>query len=137
MSPGLSNDRRKRMIRGIDHIELIVRDVEEFVAFFQKMGFQLLTRTSHHGASAELQLPGPNQPIFEIHQVGGEENIGVNHIAFRVDNAQETYEELRNQGITSVKPPNFVPATGRTTVNFRDPDGWRLQLVDAARKDPK
>jgi catechol 2,3-dioxygenase-like lactoylglutathione lyase family enzyme len=76
------------MIRGIDHIELIVRDVEEFVAFFERMGFKVLTRTSHHGSSAELQLPGENQPIFEIHQVGGEENIGVNHIAFKVDNAQ-------------------------------------------------
>jgi catechol 2,3-dioxygenase-like lactoylglutathione lyase family enzyme len=125
------------MIRGIDHIELIVRDVEEFVTFFQKLGFKLLTRTSHHGASAELQLPGANQPIFEIHQVGGEENIGVNHIAFTVDNAQATYEELRSQGITSMRSPNFVPATGRTTVNLRDPDGWRLQLVDAARKAPQ
>ena len=59
------------MLQGIDHIEIIVRDVEESIAFFQKMGFQLLTRTSHHGQSAELQLPGPNQTIFEIHQVDG------------------------------------------------------------------
>jgi catechol 2,3-dioxygenase-like lactoylglutathione lyase family enzyme len=124
------------MIRGIDHIELIVRDVEEFVTFFQKLGFQLLTRTSHHGASAELQLPGANQPIFEIHQVSGEENIGVNHIAFKVDNAQEAYAELQGKGVTSLRSPNFVAATGRTTVNFRDPDGWRLQLVDAERKMP-
>lgn len=124
------------MIQGIDHIELIVRDVEEFVAFFQKLGFKLLTQTSHHGESAELQLPGENQPIFEIHQVGGEENIGVNHIAFRVDNAQAAYESMQRQGIGGAKTPNFVRATGRTTVNFRDPDGWRLQLVDAARQAP-
>lgn len=122
------------MIRGIDHIELIVRDVEEFVQFFQKLGFQLLTRTSHHGESAELQLPGPNQPIFEIHKVSGEENIGVNHIAFKVDSAQEAYAELGRNGISGARAPNFVPATGRTTVNLRDPDGWRLQLVDAERK---
>ena len=125
------------MIRGIDHIELIVRDVEEFVSFLQKLGFELLTRTAHHGESAELQLPGANQPIFEIHQVGGEENIGVNHIAFRVDSAEATYEALQRQGITSAKPPNYVPATGRTTINLRDPDGWRLQMVDADRKAPE
>jgi hypothetical protein len=29
-----------------------------------------------------------------------------------------------------------VRATGRTVLNLRDPDGWRLQLVDAARKAP-
>lgn len=125
------------MIRGIDHIELIVRDVDEFIAFFEKMGFKVITRTAHHGASAELQLPGENQPIFEIHQVTGEENIGVNHIAFRCDNAQATYDDLLAKGVKTMRVPNYVKATGRTTVNLRDPDGWRMQLVDAARKAPE
>ncbi len=125
------------MIQGIDHIELIVRDVDEFVDFYQKLGFKLLTRTSHHGGSAELQLPGPNQPIFEIHTVGGEENIGVNHIAFKVNNAQEAYNELSGKGVSLERTPHFVEVTGRTNVNLRDPDGWRLQLVDSERKPPK
>ena len=125
------------MVRGIDHIEMIVRDVEEYVAFFEKMGFKVLTRTSHHGASAELQLPGDNQPIFEIHQVGGEENIGVNHIAFKVDKAQESYDEFQRKGLKMPRAPNYVKATGRMTVNFRDPDGWRMQLVDSDRKAPE
>ena len=125
------------MVRGIDHIELIVRDVDEFVAFFEALGFKLLTRTVHHGASVEMQLPGDNQPIFEIHQVGREENIGVNHIAFKVDNAQEAYTQLQGKGVKSMREPNYVPATGRTTVNLRDPDGWRMQLVDADRKAPQ
>ncbi|MFN3975198.1 MAG: VOC family protein [Dehalococcoidia bacterium] len=118
----------------VDHIELIVRDVDEFVEFFQKLGFRLLRRTPHHGGSAELQLPGPNQPVFEIHKVQGEENIGVNHIAFKVQNARQAYEELKEKGVSFEAPPTFVEATGRTIVNFRDPDGWRLQLVDAERK---
>ena len=125
------------MIRGIDHIEIIVRDVEEYVGFLQRMGFKLLTRTSHHGSSAELQLPGENQPIFEIHQVGGEENIGVNHIAFKVDSAQGSYDELQAKGLKTMRAPNYVKSTGRMTVNLRDPDGWRMQLVDAERKAPQ
>jgi catechol 2,3-dioxygenase-like lactoylglutathione lyase family enzyme len=125
------------MIRGIDHIELIVRNVDEFVTFFEAMGFKLLTRTRHHGTSVEMQLPGDNQPIFEIHQVDREENIGVNHIAFKVDNAQETYKDLLAKGVTTMRVPNYVVATGRTTVNLRDPDGWRMQLVDADRKAPQ
>ena len=77
--------------------------------------------------------------LFEVpipESVGGEEVIGVNHIAFKVDAAQESHEEMTSRGITSARPPNFVAETGRTTVNFRDPDGWRLQLVDAERKAP-
>ena len=122
------------MIKGIDHIELIVQDVDEFVEMFRKMGFELLTRTTHHGGSAELRLPGQNQPIFEIHKVAGEENIGMNHMAFTVDDVQRSYEDLKRKGFEFEKGPHLVPETGRVIASFRDPDGWRLQLVDAKRK---
>src|ERR1044072_4986539 len=123
------------MIRGINHIELIVRNVDEFVTFFEAMGFKLLTRTKHHGTSVEMQLPGENQPIFEIHQVKGEENPGVNHIGFEVDNAKEAYSQLQGK-VKVMRETNYVQSAGRTTVNLRDPDGWRLQLVDAHRQAP-
>ncbi len=32
-----------------------------------------------------------------------------------------------------MRTPNYVAATGRTTVNFHDPDGGRMQMVDAAQ----
>jgi glyoxylase I family protein len=124
------------MIRGIDHIELIVRDVEEFVTFFRKLGFELLQRTRHHGDAAEMKLPGENQPIFEIHKAGGEEVIGINHIALKVDNAKEDYEQFLRAGVAFTRGPKYIEPTGRTTVELRDPDGWRFQLVDAERKAP-
>ncbi|MCG8547701.1 MAG: VOC family protein [Alphaproteobacteria bacterium] len=124
------------MIRGIDHIELIVRDVEAFVAFFEKLGFELMTRTKHHGASAELRVPGADGTIFEIHEVGGEEVIGINHIALRVDDAEAAYAQFQKDGVPFTRGPKPIAATGRTTVELRDPDGWRLQLVDAKRDAP-
>lgn len=125
------------MVLSIDHIELIVRDVDEHVDFYEKLGFKLLIRTSHHGGSAELQLPGENQPVIEIHTATGEETIGVNHIAFKVASAQEAFDEVNGKGISPERGPHFVEATGRTNVNLRDPDGWRLQLVDAERQPPQ
>ena len=124
------------MLNRIDHIEIIVRDAAGYIAFLETLGFEVVTRTSHHGASAELKLPGENQPVFEIHQVEGEENPGINHIAFSVDDANAAYEGLQSAGIASANPPNYVQATGRLTVNLRDPDGFRFQLVDADRKEP-
>ncbi len=124
------------MIRGIDHIELIVRDLDTYVGFLEKLGFELLTRTTHHGGSVEMRMPGQAHPIFEIHQVSGEEVIGINHIAFRVDNAEAAHAALGAAGIAVEEGPGFVPSTGRTTVNLRDPDGWRVQLVEAGRKAP-
>lgn len=125
------------MIRGIDHIEIIVRDVEAHVAFLQSIGFELITRTAHHGASAELKLPGENQPIFEIHEVGGEEVIGINHIALKVDNAKAAHESFQKKGVAFTRGPKLIGVTGRTTVELRDPDGWRFQLVDAERAAPE
>ena len=125
------------MVLSIDHIELIVRDVDEFVEFYEKLGFQVLLRTAHHGGSAELQLPGENQPVLEIHSVSGEESIGVNHIAFKVANAQEAYDDVVAKGIKPERGPHLVEVTGRTNVNMREPDGWRVQLVDADRKPPQ
>lgn len=124
------------MIRSIDHMELIVRDVDAHVAFFEKLGFQVLVRTSHHGGSAELQLPGENQPIIEIHEATGEEVIGINHIALKVDDAAESYKALGDAGVPFTRGPKLIEVTGRTTVELRDPDGWRIQLVDAERKPP-
>ena len=125
------------MITQIDHIEIIVRDVKEYVEYYQNLGFELLTWTDHHGGSAELQLPGPNQPIIEIHTVLGEENIGVNHIAFQADDVKKTYDELKEKGIKFDGEPYRNRHTGRGNVRLRDPDGWRLQLCDKKRKDPE
>ena len=54
----------------------------------------MLLRTAHHGGSAELKLPGENQPVLEIHSATGEESTGINHIAFKVANAQEAYDDV-------------------------------------------
>ena len=124
------------MVTQIDHIEIIVQHFDEYVAMFRALGFQELTRTKHHGDSIEFQLPGPNQPIFELHRVSGEENIGVNHIAFRVPDVAAAQRELPGRGIPLPGAPHLVPSTGRTNINFRDPDGWRLQIVDARRQAP-
>ena len=125
------------MITAIDHIELIVRDVKVHVAFFEKLGFEVLLWTDHHGGSAEVKLPGDNQPIFEIHTVLGEENPGINHIAFKCDSVEATYQELKGRGIKIDKAPHPSPSTGRRNVLLRDPDGWRLQLTDKKRVEPK
>jgi len=68
--------------------------------------------------------------------VTGEENPGVNHIAFQVPDVAAAHRELQAQGLNLPGAPHLVASTGRTNVNFRDPDGWRLQLVDARRQAP-
>jgi catechol 2,3-dioxygenase-like lactoylglutathione lyase family enzyme len=124
------------VIVSIDHIELVVRDVKKHVEFYQKLGFKVLTWTEHHGGSAEVQLPGENQPILEIHAVENEENPGINHIAFKCSDVEETHKDLTAKGIEFYKGVHPSPSTGRKNALLRDPDGYRLQLSDAKRIEP-
>ena len=108
------------MIKGIDHIELIVRDLDEYVAFFKTLGFEMVRETPHHGGSVEMKPPGDGQPVFEIHQVVGEEVIGVNHIAFRVDDAGNPAHDQDCPSVSSNAPqqastnsPAFSPVATR------------------------
>ena len=128
------------MFRGVDHIHLVVNDVEEYESFFKTMGFEVINRSEHGGRAVELQLPGENQPVFEITAVtggSGGENPGLSHIAFRVDDVQKTYDELKSRDFKFRNEPHLVEVTGRTLADFRDPDGWRFQLVDSSRKAVK
>ncbi|MBN36043.1 MAG: hypothetical protein CMM46_14965 [Rhodospirillaceae bacterium] len=92
--------------------------------------------TSHHGDSVELKMPGSGT-IFELHQVGGEEVPCINDIALRVDDINATHDDRKAKGIAIEEPPGDVISTGRTNINLRDPDGWRLHLVDANRRKPR
>ena len=135
------------MIKRIDHIAISVKDVEQAIKVFQKMGFKLLYRIpAPFGDIADLKLPGANQPIFELlpvttlHQEG---KTGIYHIAFLVDSAQETLDELKAKGIrVGTDKVHFLKETGRTHVDMRpspDTEGWGsffLQFVEEGKKKP-
>ena len=118
------------MLKRVDHIEIVVQDLDAMAGFFQSMGFEVIRRTEHHGGAVELKLPGPDQVIFELHTLEAEENPGINHIAFLVEDSPGTVAALRARGIEIDQEPFYFPATGRTLTNFRDPQGFRVQFTE-------
>jgi len=139
--------KKGQLIKRIDHIDIAVKDVEKAITVFQKMGFELLHRTIHEGGAAELKLPGVNQPIFEFHPIGGSHRkgeYGLIHIAFLVDSAQETYDELKAKDIPipiakGWKGPRFLKESGRNMVDCEEMKDWGsffLQFVEKGRKPP-
>lgn len=117
------------MLGEIDHIEIEASDAEEMCEFLQKIGFEIHRETEHHDTSYELTPADADRPLFEIHTVDGEEVPGINHIAFASDDVDGLAEELKEKDVDHVSDPYYVDATGRTIVNFRDPDGRRFQAV--------
>ena len=96
---------------------------------------QFLTSSEQAHADPYLQslLTSLLEQVFEIHQVTGEEVIGINHIAFKVDDVNTAYDALAGYPGMVTGKPGHVPDTGRTNLSLRDPDGWRLQLVQNAK----
>ena len=105
------------MITGIDHIEIIVRDLDDYVAFLTALGFETVRQTDHHGRSVEMKPPGDGQPLFEIHQASGEEVIGINHIALKVDDA------------AAVRAAKLPPVCRREAAAVRAAKGRRREPV--------
>jgi catechol 2,3-dioxygenase-like lactoylglutathione lyase family enzyme len=57
-------------------------------------------------------------------------DVGCNHIALEVDNLDELYVKLRQEGIEFHAPPVLSPS-GRAKVAYcRDPEGVILELVE-------
>ena len=128
----------------IDHIDITVDDLEKAEEYFtKKLGFKLLRRTEHGGKSIELQSPAGDF-FFEFHQ-GSEEvykaerererpewSCLFGHIAFKVDDINKEFEELKSKGVP-IRPeggPELTTTTGRTLAEIEDADGrfW-MQLT--------
>ena len=116
------------MLKFVDHIDMLVKDLESEVAFLEKLGFIIKRRLPDHGNAGEMQLPGENQVVFEM-RACGEKAPGIRHIAFRVEDLH-TVEELKGNGVVFRTENRFVEATGRTVSNVNDPNGNSWQLTD-------
>ncbi|MGG1551450.1 SMU1112c/YaeR family gloxylase I-like metalloprotein [Paenibacillus ferrarius] len=72
-----------------------------------------------------FSFPDPPQ------RVNQPEARGLRHLAFAVDNMDESVRELERKGI-SVEPVRIDPVTGDRYTFFADPDGLPLELVEYA-----
>jgi len=122
----------------IDHIDFYVEDLEKAEEYFtKKLGFKLFRCTEHLGKSIELTSPA-GDCLFELHQESEEAynkrqrpgGLHFGHIAFKVDDINKEFEELKSKGVSfSQDAPFFFPTSGRTLVDVLDADGrWWLQL---------
>ncbi|MFL5903531.1 MAG: VOC family protein, partial [Solirubrobacteraceae bacterium] len=55
---------------------------------------------------------------------------GYNHIALRVDDLDATLGALAEQGIDPERPPYTVSDGGPRLCFVRDPDGYRIELIE-------
>jgi catechol 2,3-dioxygenase-like lactoylglutathione lyase family enzyme len=117
------------MLTKVDHIDVKVKNFDETVELFSKMGFVEKRRTPPPRLSVEMALPGEGQVVFEIHKAidGGFE--GIHHIAFK-QAGPGTVETLKAMGISFSTENKLIADTGRIISSFKDGNGLTWQLTD-------
>jgi lactoylglutathione lyase len=114
-----------------------ITDVDRSVDFYQRLGFEEVGRLPirDEAINVFMNLPGDgDMPKLELtynHGVDSYEiGTGYGHIALSVDDLDATLERLKEQGIEPEKPPYSVREGGSRLCFVRDPDDYRIELIE-------
>ena len=112
-------------------------------AFYEALGFQLvkespIVRNDELEATNHFyRLPGQDEELELTFNHDGrtyEQGTAYGHIALAVDDLDATLDGLAAQGIEPEKPPYRVREGGSLLCFVRDPDGYRIELIETSRK---
>jgi len=112
-----------------------IADIDRSVAFYGALGFeQRRQMTLKDGAiNTFMGLPDDGDrleltwnPGVESYELG----TGYNHIAVTVPDMDAALAGLAEQGIEPEKPPYRVREGGSLLCFVRDPDGYRIELIE-------
>src|SRR5690606_4653462 len=113
-----------------------VLDLGRSIDFYKKLGFEEIRRVPirDEATNVFMRLPvdGPrleltyNHGLTEPYEIG----TGYGHIAFTVEDLDATLERLAELGIEPEKPPYRVREGGSRLCFVRDPDDYRIELIE-------
>ena len=112
-----------------------IGDIDRSVAFYEALGFEELGRVPirDEAINVFMGLPGdgPRLELTYNHGVSEYElGTGYNHIAITVADMDAALANLGEQGIEPEKPPYRVSEGGSLLCFVRDPDGYRIELIE-------
>jgi lactoylglutathione lyase len=113
-----------------------VTDPEKSVAFYEALGLEKRRELPIRDEAVNyfLGVPGQPQPELELTYNFGvdsyELGTGYGHVALTVDDLDGTLERLAGQGIEPERAPYTVREGGSRLCFVRDPDGYRIELIE-------
>jgi glyoxylase I family protein len=125
--------------RGIHHIAIICSDYEKSKDFYvNKLGFTIIEETFRESRNSyKLDLGFGNHDRIELFSFpnpparpSNPEACGLRHLAFLVEDLEQTIAELQAKEIT-VEKIRTDKLTGKKFTFFKDPDGLPLELYEA------
>jgi lactoylglutathione lyase len=115
-----------------------IGDIDRSVEFYEKLGFEEVGRLPirDEAINVFMGLPGDGARLELTYNFGVDSyelGTGYNHIAVTVEDMDGTLERLAGVGIEPEKPPYTVREGGSRLCFVRDPDGYRIELIE---RDP-
>ena len=124
-----------RRVSELIHTCYRIGDIDSSVAFYEKLGFEETGRfpIRDEAINVFMGLPGDGARLELTYNHGVdsyEMGTGYNHIAVTVADLDATLGALAEQGIEPEKPPYSVREGGSRLCFVRDPDGYRIELIE-------
>jgi lactoylglutathione lyase len=113
-----------------------VTDPERSIAFYEALGLEKRRELPIRDEAVNYFLGVPGQEIPELeltHNFGVDSyelGTGYGHVALTVDDLDSTLEKLATQGIEPERPPYQVREGGSRICFVRDPDEYRVELIE-------
>jgi lactoylglutathione lyase len=116
-----------------------ITDPERSVAFYEALGFEKRRELPirDEAVNVFMGLPGDGDRLELTYNFGVDSyelGTGYGHIALTVDDLDETLARLREQGIEPEREPYRVREGGSRLCFVRDPDGYRVELIEKRRE---
>jgi lactoylglutathione lyase len=125
------------------HTMLRITDPEKSRAFYEALGFTFsrdmdIVRNGELEATNYFYSLGDNENVLELtfNHDGRAYDLGdaYGHIAIAVDDLEQSLGELKGQGIEPERDPYRVREGGSLICFVRDPDEYRVELIDRSGK---
>jgi lactoylglutathione lyase len=115
-----------------------ILEIERSVRFYEALGFEEKGRhpIRDEAINVFMGLPedGPSPRLELTFNIGRDQpyeiGTGYGHIAISTPDLDQTLQRLAGQGIEPEKPPYTVRDGGSRLCFVRDPDGYRIELIE-------
>jgi len=122
------------MIKGIDHIAIVVSNMDKSIEFYGKvLGLKIHHDGRADGGSKKSFLGTKSRTLIAMleDQDRGKEAPGpvqaVAHVAFRVDDVERAREVLKKGGVKFIEEKSEEGGK-KKSYHFLDPDGLELEI---------
>jgi lactoylglutathione lyase len=119
------------------HTSYRITDIDRSVAFYNALGFNEIGRIPirDEAVNVFMGLPddGPEPRLELTYNIGVDSydlGTGYGHIAITTADLDRALANLKQQGIEPERPPYAIREGGNRLCFVRDPDGYRVELIE-------